>query len=111
MYLFIMPMSLQLFSKITRRFCDASNAISIWHLRQYLFLFGSSTLKNHDHSKGSLSHLQKQKIIRRIAQGIYDYPQMHNLLGAIPPDLTEVAKAIAEKTEFKFNQLEPMLQI
>jgi hypothetical protein len=45
----------------------------------------------------ALSLLQKQKIIRRLAQGVYDYPQLHNLLGAIPPDLTEVAKAIAEK--------------
>lgn len=45
----------------------------------------------------ALSHLQKQKIIRRLAQGVYDYPKIHNLLGTIPPDLDEVAKAIAEK--------------
>lgn len=45
----------------------------------------------------ALSHLQKQKIIRRLAQGVYDYPKMHDLLGTIPPDLNEVAKAIAEK--------------
>lgn len=41
--------------------------------------------------------LQKQKMIRRLAQGIYDYPKVHDLLGLIPPDLNEVAKAIAEK--------------
>lgn len=45
----------------------------------------------------ALSQLQKQNIIRRLAQGIYDYPKIHDLLGIIPPDLNEVAKAIAEK--------------
>ena len=45
----------------------------------------------------ALSQLQKQNIIRRLAQGVYDYPKMHDLLGIIPPDLNEVAKAIAEK--------------
>ena len=45
----------------------------------------------------ALSQLQKQNFIRRLAQGIYDYPKMHDLLGIIPPDLNEVAKAIAEK--------------
>lgn len=45
----------------------------------------------------ALSLLQKQNFIRRLAQGIYDYPTMHDLLGIIPPDLNEVAKAIAEK--------------
>jgi len=45
----------------------------------------------------ALSQLQKQNIIRRLSQGIYDYPIMHDLLGIIPADLNEVAKAIAEK--------------
>lgn len=45
----------------------------------------------------ALSHLQKRGVIRRLAQGIYDYPKTHGLLGTIPPDLNEVAKAIAEK--------------
>ena len=45
----------------------------------------------------ALSNLQKQNIIRRLTQGVYDYPKMHGLLGIIPPDLNEVAKAIAEK--------------
>jgi Family of unknown function (DUF6088) len=35
----------------------------------------------------ALSQLQKQNIIRRLAQGVYDYPKMHDLLGLIPPDL------------------------
>jgi hypothetical protein len=45
----------------------------------------------------ALSRLQKQKIVRRLAQGVYDYPKVHDLLGIIPPDLNEVAKALAEK--------------
>lgn len=45
----------------------------------------------------ALSLLQKQNIIRRLAQGVYDYPKVHDLLGIIPPDLNEVAKVIAEK--------------
>lgn len=45
----------------------------------------------------ALSLLQKEKFIRRLAQGVYDYPKTHDLLGMIPPDLNEVAKAIAEK--------------
>ena len=45
----------------------------------------------------ALSQLQKQNVIRRLAQGVYDYPKMHDVLGLIPPDLNKVAKAIAEK--------------
>lgn len=45
----------------------------------------------------ALSQLQKHDVIRRLAQGVYDYPKMHDVLGLIPPDLNEVAKAIAEK--------------
>jgi hypothetical protein len=45
----------------------------------------------------ALSNLQKQNIIRRLTQGVYDYPKVHDVLGMIPPDLNEVAKAIAEK--------------
>ena len=59
----------------------------------------------------ALSQLQKQNIIRRLAQGVYEYPKTHDLLGLIPPDLNEVAKAITEKMEFKFNQLGLTLQI
>lgn len=45
----------------------------------------------------ALSNLHKQKIIRRLTQGVYDYPKVHDVLGMVPPDLTQVAKAIAEK--------------
>lgn len=45
----------------------------------------------------ALSNLHKQQLIRRLTQGVYDYPKIHEALGMIPPDLNEVAKAIAEK--------------
>ncbi|MFZ0565457.1 MAG: DUF6088 family protein [Chlamydiales bacterium] len=45
----------------------------------------------------ALSNLHKKKMIRRLTQGVYDYPKEHEVLGLIPPDLNEVAKAIAEK--------------
>ena len=45
----------------------------------------------------ALSQLEKQQFIRRLARGLYDYPKKHGTLGVIPPDLNEVAKAIAEK--------------
>lgn len=45
----------------------------------------------------ALSILQKEDVIRRLVQGVYDYPKMHPVLGAIPPDLNEVAKTIADK--------------
>lgn len=45
----------------------------------------------------ALFRLQKERIIRRIAQGIYDYPRMHKHLGILFPSVEAVAKAFAEK--------------
>ncbi len=45
----------------------------------------------------ALSNLHKQNFIRRLTQGIYDYPQLHKVLGIIPPNLHRVAEAIAQK--------------
>lgn len=45
----------------------------------------------------ALSELTKQGFIRRLAQGIYEYPRTHHVLGVVPPDLNVVAKVIAEK--------------
>ncbi len=56
-----------------------------------------SDLGNDDSIRKALSILQKQNIIRRLTQGVYDYPKTHHLLGIIPPDLTDVARAIADK--------------
>jgi len=45
----------------------------------------------------ALSRLQKEGIIRRIAQGIYDYPRSHKSLGLLSPTVDSVARAFAEK--------------
>jgi hypothetical protein len=47
--------------------------------------------------RSALSRLQRDKIIRRLAQGIYDYPREHPILGMLPPKPEEVAHAISEK--------------
>ena len=45
----------------------------------------------------ALSRLQKEGIIRRIAQGIYDFPRSHKSLGLLSPTVEFVARAFAEK--------------
>lgn len=47
--------------------------------------------------RSALSRLEKDNFIRRLAQGIYEYPREHAVLGILPPNLEEIAKAIAEK--------------
>lgn len=54
-------------------------------------------LGNEASIRKALSSLQKQNIIRRLTQGVYDYPKIHSLLGIVPADLNAAAKAIAEK--------------
>jgi len=51
----------------------------------------------------ALSSLQKKQVIRRLAQGLYDFPETHNTLGEIPPNLNKVALAIAEKNGVKIQ--------
>lgn len=47
----------------------------------------------------ALSRLARQGTIRRLAHGLYDYPQIHSRLGALTPAPDAVAKAIAKKTD------------
>jgi hypothetical protein len=51
----------------------------------------------------ALSRLQKERIIRRVAQGIYDYPRTHKTLGILSPPVDAIAKAIAEKNGAKIQ--------
>lgn len=53
--------------------------------------------------RSALSRLQKDEFIRRLAQGIYDYPREHPTLGVLPPKVEEVAKAISEKNNIRFQ--------
>lgn len=54
-------------------------------------------LGSNDAIRRVLSLLQREKVIRRLAQGIYDYPKELEGFGIVPPNLNDVAKAIAEK--------------
>lgn len=56
-----------------------------------------------DSIRHALSLLQRQHLIRRLSQGVYDYPQEHKDLGTIPPDLNKVALAIAAKNGVKIQ--------
>ncbi|HSW68865.1 MAG TPA: DUF6088 family protein [Gammaproteobacteria bacterium] len=47
--------------------------------------------------RSALSRLEKDKFIRRLAQGLYDYPNEHPTLGMIPPKVEAIAQAISEK--------------
>lgn len=60
-------------------------------------------LGSNDAIRRVLSLLQKEKWIRRLTQGIYDYPKELDGVGAVPPNLNDVAKAIAEKNGVKIQ--------
>lgn len=53
--------------------------------------------------RSALSRLQKDKMIRRLAQGLYEYPREHDVLGTLPPQVDEIAKAIAEKNGIRIQ--------
>lgn len=51
----------------------------------------------------ALSRLEREKLIRRLAQGLYDYPIKHDVLGLVPPDVSLAALALAEKNGIKIQ--------
>jgi hypothetical protein len=53
--------------------------------------------------RSALSRLERDKFIRRLAQGLYDYPREHQVLGVLPPKAEAVAKAISEKNAIKIQ--------
>jgi hypothetical protein len=53
--------------------------------------------------RSALSRLQRDKMIRRLTQGLYEYPRQHEALGILPPQVEEVAKAIAEKNGIRIQ--------
>jgi hypothetical protein len=50
-----------------------------------------------DAIRQSLSRLAKEGTIRRLAQGLYEYPRVHKTLGVLPPQVDQVVKALAER--------------
>lgn len=60
-------------------------------------------LGSNDAVRRVLSLLQREKWIRRLAQGVYDYPKELDGIGIVPPNLNDVARAIAEKNGVKIQ--------
>ena len=50
-----------------------------------------------------LSRLAAKGTIRRLAWGLYDYPQEHPELGILSPDIEKVAKALAGKDRIRLQ--------
>jgi hypothetical protein len=60
--------------------------------KDFVDLGGTSTIH------WALYELEKAGTIRRVLRGIYDYPRLSKLLdAALPPDIHQVAKALARK--------------
>ena len=53
--------------------------------------------------RSALSRLEHDKVIRRLTQGLYEYPREHGVLGTLPPQIEEVAKAFAEKNGLRIQ--------
>lgn len=53
--------------------------------------------------RSALSRLERDKMIRRLAQGLYEYPRVHAELGVLPPQVDQIAKAIAEKNGLRIQ--------
>jgi len=47
--------------------------------------FHFSDLENDASIRKALSQLEKQKFIRRLARGLYDYPKKHDILARLAP--------------------------
>jgi hypothetical protein len=49
----------------------------------------------------ALSRLEEKGLVRRLNQGLYDYPKLHKVLGVLPPDVAIVAEAVARKFQVR----------
>ncbi len=47
--------------------------------------------------RSTLSRLCRDKMIRRLTQGLYEYPRESLLLGVLPPQVDQIARAYSEK--------------
>lgn len=51
----------------------------------------------------ALYRLTKAGMIRRLTQGLYEYPRVHEKLGFLPPSVDKVAQAISERDNIKIQ--------
>ncbi|MDB5038861.1 MAG: hypothetical protein JWQ35_2389 [Bacteriovoracaceae bacterium] len=50
----------------------------------------------------ALFRLNKERTIRRITHGLYDFPRKHQKLGDLPPRAEDIANAIARRDHIRF---------
>jgi hypothetical protein len=58
-------------------------------------------LDNPQAVRKALSRLRAGGFINRIGWGLYEYPKKHEILGQLPPDIEQVAKAITRGSKIK----------
>lgn len=51
----------------------------------------------------SLTRLAKDGTVRRLARGLYDYPQKHSILGDLPANYERIAQALAGRDNLKIQ--------
>lgn len=51
----------------------------------------------------SLTRLAKDGTVRRLARGLYDYPQKHSTLGDLPANYERIAQALAGRDNLKIQ--------
>lgn len=51
----------------------------------------------------ALHRLKQRGIIRRLAQGLYDFPETHAVLGTLSPDAEAVAQAVARSRHIRIQ--------
>jgi hypothetical protein len=58
---------------------------------------------NRDAIDQALGRLVRSAAIRRLARGLYDYPEKHPVLGDLPPNYERIAKALAGRDNLKIQ--------
>ena len=58
-------------------------------------------ITNNEQVRLALSRLSREKILLRVAQGIYYYPKIDPAIGKVSPGLEEIAYAIARRDRIK----------
>lgn len=54
----------------------------------------------------ALHRLTRNKTLRRLARGLYEYPREHPELGTLSPDIEKIAKALAGKDRIRLQPAE-----
>jgi hypothetical protein len=70
------------------------------------FVFTKSHFLDLGHPKTvakTLERLAESSEIRRLARGLYDYPEKHPTLGDLPPNYERIAKALAGRDNLKIQ--------